>query len=344
MFLPAVLTFIVGLFLTPWILKLSKKYHWWKRVSRRDNQDAMSDAFLALHNETDEVSTPRVGGIVIWGSVVIVSIIAWFVERIWFPAPGTTIDFITRSQTWVPLAALITGGFVGLAEDMFEIYGSRSSRLSHGIPSWLLVSIVAVIGFVTALWFYFKLGVFSVTIPIIGVASLGLFFIPFFVIVVLGSFSSRVIDGIDGLAGGVMAILFGAYGIIALLNNQIALATLGLVIAGGILAFLWSNVPPAKFYMGETGMLGLTLTLAVMAFLTDQVLLLPIMGAVLVATSLSSAIQISSKKYFKRKVFLVAPLHWHFHSLGWKRETIVMRYWILTLMLAFLGIVLALVG
>lgn len=344
MFLPAVLTFVIGLVITPQLLGLARRYGWWKRTSRRENHDPMSQTFVAVHNQDAEISTPRVGGIVIWLSVLAVSGIAWVAEHAWFPGGGSTIDFVSRSQTWLPLSALVLGGIIGLAEDMFEIYGSKTSRLSQGIPSWLLVSIVAIIGLTAGSWFYFKLGMSAISVPFLGVVPLSLGFIPFFVVVIMGSFSSRVIDGIDGLAGGVMAILFAAYGVLAFLDNQVALATLGLAISGGILAFLWSNVPPAKFYMGETGMLGLTITLAVMAFLTDEVMLLPIMGAVLVATSLSSAIQITSKKYFKKKIFRVAPLHHHLEVLGWKRETIVMRYWILTLMLAFLGIVLALVG
>ena len=173
---------------------------------------------------------------------------------------------------------------------------------------------------------------------------MGWWFIPIFILVTLGTFSSRVIDGVDGLAGGVMAIAYGAFGTIALLQNQIDIATFCFVITGGILAFLWFNIPPARFYMGETGMLALTLTLSFVVFLVDGVFLLPVIGALLVATSLSSTIQIISKRYFGKKIFKIAPLHHHFMALGWSREKITMRYWILSLMFAVLGIMIAIIG
>jgi phospho-N-acetylmuramoyl-pentapeptide-transferase len=184
----------------------------------------------------------------------------------------------------------------------------------------------------------------GVYVPFLGYWNLGIWFIPFFVMVLLGTFSSRVIDGIDGLAGGVMTIAFGTYGVIAYIQNQIDIAALCFLIAGAILSFLWFNVPPAKYYLGETGMLGLTLTLAVVAFLTDQVFILLVVGCMLVLTSFSSFAQIISKKYFGKKIFRIAPIHWHFHALGWSREGIVMRYWIITLMLAVLSVVIVLIG
>jgi phospho-N-acetylmuramoyl-pentapeptide-transferase len=181
-------------------------------------------------------------------------------------------------------------------------------------------------------------------LPYVGDIHIGFWFIPLFVIVVLGTFSSRVIDGIDGLAGGVMAIAYASFGVIAFAKNFVDISALCFVIAGAILAFLWFNIPPARFYMGETGMLGLTLALAIIAFMTNSVVILPIVGLLLVATSLSSTIQITSKKYFGKKVFKIAPLHHHFQALGWSREKIVMRYWIVSLMAAALGIIIAITG
>jgi len=171
---------------------------------------------------------------------------------------------------------------------------------------------------------------------------MGWMFVPFFVVVVLGTFSSGVIDGIDGLSGGVLAIIYSAFAMIAYFTGLYDIAALCGVIAGGTLAFLWFNIPPARFYMGETGMLGLTITLAIVAFLTDSVLLLPVIAFPLVATSLSSAIQLVSKKFFGgKKVFKIAPLHHHFEALGWSREKITMRYWVLTVFCAFVGLMIA---
>jgi phospho-N-acetylmuramoyl-pentapeptide-transferase len=140
-------------------------------------------------------------------------------------------------------------------------------------------------------------------------------------------------------------IVFTAYAVIAFVHNQIDIAALCAVIAGGTLAFLWFNVPPARFYMGETGILGLTVTLSVIAFLTNTVMILPIIALPLVATSLSVVIQtISYKRFNKHRVFRVAPLHHHFEALGWSREKVVMRYWIISVVCAIVGVIVALVS
>jgi phospho-N-acetylmuramoyl-pentapeptide-transferase len=132
---------------------------------------------------------------------------------------------------------------------------------------------------------------------------------------------------------------------ISFFNNQIDLAAFCAVVTGGILAFLWFNIPPARFYMGETGMLGLTVTVATVAFLTDSVLLLPIIAFPLVITSLSVIIQIISYKYFGgRRVFKVAPLHHHFEAIGWSKYKVTMRYWILGIVFAIIGMLLSLVS
>jgi phospho-N-acetylmuramoyl-pentapeptide-transferase len=175
--------------------------------------------------------------------------------------------------------------------------------------------------------------------------NLGFMFIPFFVIIMLAVFSTSVIDGIDGLSGGVMASIFTGYSVIAFVHDQVDISALCAVIAGGILAFLWFNIPPARFYMSETGMVGLTVTLSVIAFLTDTVLLLPIIAFPLVVTSLSVIIQIFTYKYCnKKRFFKVAPLHHHFEAIGWSKEKVVMRYWIISVVCSISGVILALVS
>jgi phospho-N-acetylmuramoyl-pentapeptide-transferase len=194
-------------------------------------------------------------------------------------------------------------------------------------------------------WFYFKLAKTIIHIPFDGDMNLGIWFIPFFILVMLATFSSSVIDGMDGLSGGIMSSIFTAYSVIAFFHNQIDLAAFCAVVAGGTLAFLWFNIPPARFYMSETGMIGLTVTLTVVAFLTDTVLLLPIIALPLVATSGSNIIQMIGYKYFgKKRVFKIAPLHHHFEAIGWSREKIVMRYWVIGVVCSILGTVLAIIG
>lgn len=343
-FIPAVFSFAIGIAITPLCTHFFYKYKLWKRASRLDNTEEMSPAFIQIHNEKGETGTPRVGGIIIWGSVVITILLVYLLKVIFDGPVFGKLDFLSRNQTLLPLLALIFGGLFGLFEDFVEIFANKFKMIKQGLPSKYLVTLVALIGLVASSYFYFKLGMRDIYVPFFGYWHIGMWFIPFFILVTLGTFSSRVIDGVDGLAGGVMAIAFGAFGTIAFLQNQIDIATFCFVITGGILAFLWFNIPPARFYMGETGMLGLTLTLAFVAFLVDGVLLLPIIGALLVATSVSSTVQIISKRYFGKKIFKIAPLHHHFMALGWSREKITMRYWILSLMFAVLGILLSIIG
>ena len=345
-FLPAVLSFIVGILITPFFSKYFYQFRLWKRSSRLDNDDAMSEAFKVVKKEEEalETGTPRVGGIIIWFSTLVV-IIGMFILSKYVQDPVfKKLDFLSRGQTLLPLAALFFGGLFGLFEDSLEIFVDQFKLFRQGLSSKYLIAIVAVIGLGAALWFYLKLGMDYIHVPFVGDVHIGLWFIPLFIIVVLGTFSSRVIDGIDGLAGGVMAVAFASFGVIAYVKDFIDIAALCMVITGGILAFLWFNIPPARFYMGETGMLGLTLALAVIAFMTNSVVVLPIVGILLVATSFSSTVQIFSKRYFGKKIFRIAPLHHHFQALGWSREKITMRYWIVSIMGAVLGIIIAIVG
>jgi phospho-N-acetylmuramoyl-pentapeptide-transferase len=345
--LPTFSTFLVGILLTPFLTPLFYKYKLWKKVSRKSdtNSDAISDAFKKIHNEDDEVSTPRVGGIIIWLSVCVVTFGFWFIARSAFiGASSQKFEFLSRNQTFLPLAALMLGSLMGLLEDFLEIFKGKNTRLLEGLPTKYLLSIITLFGIVFGFWFYSRLGVSGVYIPFYGYYVLGVWFIPFFVLVTLGTFSSRVIDGVDGLAGGVMATAFGSYAFIAFIYGQYDIAAFSGMIVGAITAFLWFNVPPARFYMGETGMLGLTMCLVVIAFLVNQPLLLLVVGFPLAFTAFSSAIQIFSKKVFKKKVFIIAPFHNHLLALGWSRPLITMRYWIVSLMCALLGIMIALVG
>jgi phospho-N-acetylmuramoyl-pentapeptide-transferase len=182
-------------------------------------------------------------------------------------------------------------------------------------------------------------------IPFYGLLAIGgLAFVAFFVLVTVALFSTSVIDGIDGLSGGIFSAVFSAYGAIAFIHHQIDIAALCFVIAGSIMAFLWFNIPPAVFMMGETGIMAILLALSIIAFLTNAVLYLPIIAFPLVVTVISVILQLSWKKIFKRKLFLVAPLHHHFEAKGWPRHRIVMRYWIVSYMCALLGVVVVLIS
>ena len=160
----------------------------------------------------------------------------------------------------------------------------------------------------------------------------------------MATYSGGVIDGLDGLAGGAFAAIFGAYAVIALFLGQINLAAFSAVILGAILAFLWFNIPPARFYMGESGMMGLCAALTVIAFLTDSVLVLPIIGFLLVIESGSVILQLLSKKFRNKKIWLAAPIHHHFEAKGWPAYRVTMRFWVIGVVAAIVGVTIRLFG
>src|SRR3989338_637291 len=347
---PAAIAFFVGIAITPALSGwLYRNKIWKKKSGKVDLSGNATPLFNALHKEKD-TNTPRMGGVIIWGSVLLTVVIVWILS-LFFPNELTgKLNFLSRSQTWLPLFTLIAASLLGLVDDWLHVRGSED-HVSGGLSLKKRMFVVLLISFVGAWWFYYKLGISSVGIPFMEAIDLGVLFIPFFMIVTLGLFSGAVIDGIDGLAGGVMAIIFASYAGIAFFQHQIDLAAFSATVAGGTLAFLWFNIPPARFYMSETGILGLILTLSVVAFMTDTlgeghgVLALAFIAAPLWITTLSVIIQVLSKKLRGgKKVFLIAPLHHHFEAMGWPAYKVTMRYWVITMVLSLLGLIVALLG
>lgn len=340
---PATVAFMVGMLTTPVLSNFLYKNKMWKKKSVAVATDGeMASITQKLHND-EEKKTPRMGGIIIWLSALVTILIFWLGAIIDGPIMQK-LNFLSRNQTWLPVFTLLIGALIGLVDDYWSVtekYDQKAGGLSSK-KRLLAVFIIALIG---AWWFYAKLEVMDIMIPFVGIWHSGFWFILFFIIVMLGTYSGGVIDGLDGLAGGVFGIIFGAYGLVALLQNQIDLAAFCFVLVGGLLAFLWFNIPPARFYMSETGTMALTITLVVVAFLTKQVLILPIIAFPLVVSSGSSIIQLLSKKFrHGQKVFIVAPLHHHFQALGWPAGKVVMRYWVMGMIFASLGIIIALIG
>ena len=341
---PSAIAFAVGILGTPLLTRYLYKYKMWKKQSVQKTVDGRPATISQkLHND-EEKKTPRMGGIVIWGSVLLTISLIWIIARM-FPNDVTTkLEFLSRNQKCLPLFTLIAASLIGLADDILVVF-NRGGYIGKGLPLTFRIATVVIIGLAAGWWFFFKLGVSSIAVPFVGALELGAVFIPFFVVVMLALFSGGVIDGIDGLSGGVMASIFTAYAGIAFFQNQIDLAAFCAVITGGILAFLWFNIPPARFYMSETGILGLTTTLAVVAFLTKAVVVLPIIAFPLFVASGSVIIQQLSKKFRNgKKVFLVAPIHHHFEALGWPGYKVTMRFWVLGMIFATLGMIIALVG
>jgi len=339
----AVISFFIGILLTPLLTHFLYKYKVWRKDVRTVAPDgSATPIFASLHRER-ETKVPRMGGILIWIIPLCLIFILWFLS-IFFPTPlFKKLNFLSRSQTWLPLFTLIAASLVGLADDIFQVFG-KGKYVAGGIRFSRRLLLIILIASVGALWFYFKLEKTDIFIPFLGDFHLGLLFIPFFILTMLATFSGSAIDGLDGLAGGVMAAIFSAYSGIAFSQNQIDIATFCAAIAGTILAFLWFNIPPARFYMGETGMFGLTTTLTVVAFLTNTVLILPIIAFPLVITSFSIIIQLLSKKFLRRKIFLVSPIHHHFEAKGWPAYKVTMRFWVISVIFAIIGMVIALLG
>jgi phospho-N-acetylmuramoyl-pentapeptide-transferase len=346
-FLPTALAFVVGILLTPQLTAWMYRKKMWKKSARTDAGDITNDDFKKIHNTSDEVSTPRLGGIVIWLSTIATIGLMWLIAKLFPSDLSAKLDFYSRSQTLVPLAAFLFGAGIGLIDDLLQVRG-KGSYAGDGINyRRIKIATVIAIGAVIGSWFYFKLGMTGIALPFTDglILPLGTLFIPAFIVVLLAVFSTSIIDGLDGLAGGVLAIVFAAYAAIAFGKDMVDIAALCGVISGATLAFLWFNIPPARFYMGETGILALLVVLTVVAFLTDTVLLLPLIALPLTITSASAILQITSYKYFgKRRIFKIAPLHHHFRALGWSREKVVMRYWVVSTVCALLGVVIALAG
>jgi phospho-N-acetylmuramoyl-pentapeptide-transferase len=343
--LPAGVAFGVGIACTPILAYYLYKYKAWKKVPGKLAMDGSNaDVFNSLHTK-NEIRAPRFGGVVVWGSVAIVATALALLAYV-FPSSLTAqLDFLSRSQTWVPLAAFFVGALIGFIDDLYIIRpGGSGLRLRYRLI------LVALLSLAIGWWFYDKLDVTSINIPLGDPMYLGIFIVPFFIALSLALFASGVIDGIDGLSGGVFASIFASYAVIAFAQNQVDLAAFCACVVGGLLAFVWFNIPPARFYMSDTGTMALTLAIPPVAFLTDSlgegvgVAVLPVIGAILVATVMSNVLQVIWKLVFKRKLFRIAPLHHHFEAIGWPPEKVVMRYWILSIVFAFLGVIIALLA
>ena len=342
--LPTLAAFVIGITLTPMFSHLFYKYKLWKKTSRIDpsninsNGLGMGEAFENIHNP-EEVKTPRTGGIIVWFSVVLTVFLSMITSELLTHVGIENIEFISRNQTLIPFLSLLLGAGLGLVDDMLQIFGSRT-QLAIGIPRRIRIVFVLFLGAVEGLWFYYRLGYNSIDIPFTDTnLMLGFGFVLFVMFVVLALFSSSVIDGVDGLAAGVLANIFAAYGFIALIQSQFDIATFSFVVMGALLAFLWFNIPPARFYLGETGILSLTLSLAVIIFLTNTIVEFIIIGLPLVITSASSLAQIIARRFFNTKILKVAPLHHHLEVIGWSRAKITMRYWIFSVMCSAAGII-----
>ncbi|MDP3778429.1 MAG: hypothetical protein Q8R30_00075 [bacterium] len=336
-------SFTLAMLLTPPLTHYMYKYKLWRKEVRTTSPDgSKTPLFAALHKER-ETRVPRFGGALIWITTSILALTIWAAAQITDNSFLDKANFLSRNQTWLPLFTLVAASLLGLADDLMQVLG-KGKYVAGGMKFRHRLLIVCGIALSGALWFYFKLDWRAIYIPGYGDLFIGLWYIPLFIATMIVLFSSSVVDGIDGLAGGVFASAFAAYGGIAFFRGQVDIAAFCAVILGSLLAFLWFNIPPARFYMGESGILGLTTVLTVVAFLTNSAVVLPIIGFVLMIEVASNIIQFASKRFRGKKVFLIAPIHHHFEAKGWPPYKVTMRFWVISMVTAMVGMAVALIG
>lgn len=342
-FFLAISASVVAVLLTPILTNFLYKHKLWRKEARTKTitgDDA--SVFHRLHKDR-EVKAPRFGGLLIWGVSLGIILLFFFLSKISDNFWLQKFNFLSRNQTWLPIFTLISASLLGLSDDIMQVIG-KGKYAGGGMRFTRRLLIVALIGIAGACWFYFKLDWSIIHIPLFGDVFIGWLYIPLFVITMLACWAGGVVDGLDGLAGGIFASIFAAFGIIAFSQNQIDLAAFCMVVLGIILAFLWFNIPPARFYMGETGMLGLTATVAVLAFLTNSVIVLPIIAAIPLIEVVSIILQLLSKKFRKKKIWLCTPIHHHFEAKGWPHYKVTMRFWLLGIVFAIIGVSIRLLG
>ncbi len=333
------LAFIIAIILTPWFHSQLIKFKIGKQIRENALSGEKSSLFAELHAK--KAGTPTMGGLLIWGTIVIVIIISMLFKEMGF----FKYSLFSREETYIPLFTLITCGVLGAVDDYLNVKGIGRTK---GLSAKLKLIWLTLFAGVGAWWFTSKLGFSTIEMPIPGFAELEVgvigYSLIFIFIIIATANAVNFTDGLDGLASGLLIMAFGSFGIIAYAEGLFILATFCSVIAGALLAFLWFNIPPAKFYMGDTGSLALGATLGVIAMLTGQTLTLPLIGFIFVIEALSVIIQLTSKKYFGRKVFKIAPIHHHFEKSGWAEFTVVMRFWIVGGIMASFGTILGLIN
>ena len=317
--------FILAMGLTPLYTFFAYKYEFWKKQKTASVTGEALTVVNKLHAKKIARHIPTMAGVI--GVIAVVVL--------------TVLLNLKREQTWLPLAGLAGGAAIGLIDDILNVWGSNRKDAGLRAPVKFAM-IIALSGFLA--WFFaFKLHFTTVMIPFIGNFEIGYWMVQLFIFAIVATSNAvNISDGLDGLAGGLLSAAFGAFGIIALVQNQHNLAAFCFTVLGALLAYLWFNVYPARFFMGDVGSFAWGTSLGVVAMLTNSLLLLPVIGLIFVIEAGSSAIQIFSKKVFKRKVFISAPIHHHLEATGWEETKITMRFWIIGMVTAFVGIILAL--
>jgi phospho-N-acetylmuramoyl-pentapeptide-transferase len=322
------ISFIVSMILTPLYTTAAFAGQWWKKVRTHAMGGVEAKVFHKLHAAKHERNIPTMAGIIFVLSTLIV----------------TLAGNLSRSETWLPLAAMVGAGAIGLIDDVINIRGTGGSIA--GMRTRLKALLFLGVALIGGWWFFAKLGVTGVHIPFFDTLHLGWLIIPLFVLVVFSTgVAVNMSDGLDGLAGGLSAIAFAAYAVIAVIEKKYGIAGFCMTIVGALLSYTWFNIYPARFFMGDVGSFALGTALGVIAMLTDTVFLLPVIGIVFVVEVASVIINRLSRKLRNgKKVFLSSPIHHHFEALGWPETKVTMRFWVIGQVAAFIGVILFILG
>jgi phospho-N-acetylmuramoyl-pentapeptide-transferase len=326
------ISFFVALALTPVVSHFLYKYKAGKQIRKSEN----APVFFNLHQKKE--GTPTMGGLIIWVTVIGLSAVFFLINYI-FGVNWKELNVVDRAQTYLPIAAMLIAALLGLVDDIFGI--KRIGPNGGGMSMKRKIIIYLLIALAGAYWFSVKLGWSTLYVPFVGYLEIDGWYIPLFILTIVATaFSANETDGLDGLLGGVSLFSFGSLAVVAFAMGRYDLAGFSSIIVGALLAFLWFNIYPARFFMGDTGSMALGITMGVIAMQTNTLLFLPFFAPILVFESLSVIIQMISKKLFKRKIFISTPIHHHFEAIGWHESRVTMRFWIISAISNGLGLVL----
>lgn len=326
-FLLSVAAFVLSMALTPLYTFFAYRYKFWKKQRKTSVTGEALEVFTKLHAKKFLRPIPTMAGVI--GITAITAV--------------TLLVNLDRGQTWLPLAALIGGGIVGLIDDIINVRGDGNGVA--GLRSSIKFALIILGALALGWFFYAKLGYQSMHVPYLGDVSLGWGIVPLFVLAVVSTGNAvNISDGLDGLAGGLLLASFSFFGVIAVLQGQTYLAGFCFTVSGALLSYLWFNIYPARFFMGDVGSFAYGMALGVVAMLTNTLLLLPIIGLLFVVEAGSSLIQVISKKYFHRKIFISAPIHHHLEAKGWPETKVTMRFWVIACVVGFIGLMVAITG
>jgi len=283
-----------------------------------------------------KIGTPAMGGILIIGWTLVVSLVVNIVQFV------QALEI--AESVVIPLGVMVAYSILGGIDDYQGIRLKPGEGMRARVKIWIQLSI----SLIAAILLYWMVNDRHgwVAVPTVSVLlDIGILYIPIATIIITASANAvNLTDGLDGLAGLIAATAFVAYGIIAYLQDQQFLVLFSFIVIGATFGFLWYNAKPAQMFMGDVGSQALGAALGVMALMTNQWLIFPIILSIPVATELSTTLQVL---YFKatggKRLFKMAPLHHHFELIGWSETQIVQRWWLIAMLTAMIGIALALV-